>query len=71
MQLRQQPWDFDDFGTRVLPVEVPTASDSGAPIATDPLARIEQRLEELARSMNGLQRRLDSIDTALARFLAR
>jgi hypothetical protein len=64
--------------TKLLPVAPPapplgeaveTAAAEG--MAGDPIARIEQRLEELTRAVLGMQRRLDSIDQAMARFLTR
>jgi hypothetical protein len=33
--------------------------------------RIEQRLDDLTRAVLSMQRRLDSIDAAMARFLSR
>lgn len=68
--------------TKLLPIAVaPLAGETAgervdetveaAPAVTDPLARIEQRLEELTRAVLSMQRRLDSIDQAMARFLTR
>ena len=83
MQLREQQWDFEDLGTRVATspgvvvaaepgadaVVLPVAAEPSAP--EDPLVRIAQRLDELTRMMQAMQRRLDSIDTTVARMLAR
>ena len=83
MQLREQSFDLDELGTRVatspgLTVAAEPGADAvvlpiaGQPsIPDDPLARIEQRLEELTRAMVAMQRRLDSIDVTIARVLAR
>lgn len=83
MQLREQAWELEDLGTRVATSPgLTVAAEPGAdavvlPIADqpsipdDPLARIEQRLEELTRMMHSMQRRLDSIDVTVARVLAR
>lgn len=69
--------------TKMLPIAAPPAlvEPAAEPVAeiaaaapaleTDPLVRIEQRLEELTRAMVSMQRRLDSIDQAMARFLTR
>jgi hypothetical protein len=80
LQLRQQSFDPDDLGTRIqtpvntVAMEVPAEVTAPAPSlepSDDPLARIERQLAEIAHVVHGLQRRLDSIDGALARFLAR
>lgn len=67
--------------TKLLPIAAPPAIAEetvteavAAPapaIEMDPLVRIEQRLEELTRAVLAMQRRLDSIDQAMARFLTR
>ena len=99
MQLRDQQWEFDELGTRMIgrarqeeeigtqiiappqsrpegvtqaPVESAAAeSVVAATTSADPLVRIEHRLEELTRAVLLMQRRLDSIDAAMARFLTR
>jgi hypothetical protein len=102
MQLRDQQWEFDELGTRMIgrapqPAPQPVAEEEmgtqiipppqsrpegvtqAAPIesaaaatsSADPLVRIEHRLEELTRAVLLMQRRLDSIDAAMARFLTR
>ncbi|HEY0141183.1 MAG TPA: hypothetical protein VGF48_09820 [Thermoanaerobaculia bacterium] len=58
--------------TKILPVAArPILGIVEPAAAADPLARIEQRLEELTRAVLSMQRRLDSIDQAMARFLTR
>lgn len=59
--------------TKLLPVAAapPMLAVAEPVAAADPLVRIEQRLEELTRAVLSMQRRLDSIDQAMARFLTR
>lgn len=55
-----QSFEIDDYRTRIVPNP-----------PSDPLARIEQQLADLIHVVESLQRRLDSIDATLARFLVR
>ena len=99
MQLRDQQWEFDELGTRMIgrtpqpaaqpaphlvpeeemgtqiiathPAPAESAATAEAASSADPLVRIEHRLEELTRAVLLMQRRLDSIDAAMARFLTR
>ena len=81
MQLREQPWEFEELGTRVIApqraamtiaTEEPPPQAAALPVAEgDPLVRIERKLDELTRAMQTLQRRFDSIDATIARALAK
>lgn len=72
----QPPQDDPEMGTQIIAptrrTDVATATvPTAAAVSDDPLVRIEHRLDELTRAMMSMQRRLDSIDAALARVLAR
>lgn len=75
MQLREQPWQFDESATLAITPGVSRAAEIAPPppaaASPDALVRIEQRLDELSRTMHALKKRLDSIDAALARVLTR
>jgi hypothetical protein len=76
LQSQASPFDPDELGTMIVRPH-PATLDRPAPIAThrepqvDPLERLEDKIDVLARSMEMLQRRLDSIDAQLARLVSR
>lgn len=77
MLLRSQAFDVqEDFGTVVSgPAHLPSPGmDIPLPIAApeeDPLVRMERKLDTALRQIEKLQQRLESIDLALARAVAR
>ncbi len=70
LQLRNQPFALDDYGTMVTPGSSPAVEGSDA-LPADPLQRLEQKLDAALRAIEALQRRLDSMDAAIARALSR
>lgn len=85
MQLREQSWQLDDLGTCVVApapvaapelladatVAMPVAEAPAVAAPSSPDAVADDRLARIERKLDALQRRLDSIDLALARFMAR
>ena len=76
LQNGASPFDADDLGTMIVRAH-PATLDRPAPVVTereperDALERIEDKIDVLARAMESLQRRLDSIDAQLSRLIAR
>lgn len=67
MQMRDQVLELEEFGTRIA---------AGAPIVTVAAeqansASLEAKVDLLLSAVASMQRRLDSIDQALARALSR
>jgi hypothetical protein len=85
MQLREQAWEIDgpEFGTRVvsghdaatplaLPVvEAEAGAEPPSTAAAEDIARLEQKIDLLMTAVAALQRRLDSIDSTIARARSR
>lgn len=72
MQMRNQVFVLDDAGTIVAPraaLGIPTAVESEP--ATDPMARLERKLDAALRAIESIQRRLEAMDATLARVIAK
>ncbi|HYC91213.1 MAG TPA: hypothetical protein VEO54_18480 [Thermoanaerobaculia bacterium] len=72
-QLRAQSFAIEnDYGTMIGPLPTPTLPVVEIPpLADDPIARLEQKLDLALRQIAVLQQKLDSIDVTLARALNR
>ncbi|HET8773806.1 MAG TPA: hypothetical protein VFP80_08450 [Thermoanaerobaculia bacterium] len=79
LALRAQPFAIEhEYGTMMLPAgpisrettEIPLPVVESAP-ETDPIQRLEQKLDAALRLIQSLQQQLDSIDATLARALNR
>ena len=66
MKSQESPFDADELGTLIVRPHrtVERAGDIPAPVlpVADPLVRIEQKLDALARTLEAVQRRLDALD---------
>lgn len=76
MQLREQALELEDFGTRVLssaamPAAVVTEPPPMIGVAAEPASALEAKVDLLLQAVAAMQRRLDSIDQAIARVLSR
>jgi hypothetical protein len=76
LKMQDQRFEIDDYGTHigsnvdasaVLGVVVATE----APVSSGSLTRIEQKLDLTLRALEGIQRRVDSLDATIAHLLAR
>ena len=73
--LRNQRFDTEDLGTMIVrevpsliqPAVMTTASE----LDTDPITRLEQKLDAALHMIAKLQQRLDSIDATIARAISR
>jgi hypothetical protein len=73
--LRNQKFDTDDLGTMIVR-EVPPRLQSAvmttsSELESDPIRRLEQKLDAALMIIARLQQRLDSIDSTLARAINR
>lgn len=76
MQLREQALELEEFGTRVLsstalPATVVTEPPPMIAVAAEPATSLEAKVDLLLQAVAAMQRRLDSIDQAIARVLSR
>jgi hypothetical protein len=62
---------FDDYGTRAAAISPGIEVADENPPSHDALTRIEDKLHDVLRSIATLNRRIDSIDTVLARLVNR
>jgi len=70
--LRQQAFEVDDYGTLVTsPGVTPTVEVAKEPPPEEPLVRVERKLDVVIATMCELKRRIDSIDSVLARLTSR
>ena len=68
--VRLKPLRGEDFETRIALIPESSAEPARTTIA-NPLARIEQKLDDVATVIDAMQKRLDSIDQFLAKYIAR
>jgi hypothetical protein len=79
LALRSQAFDIEqEYGTMIRPSAPPVPMETTEipmPLlelpATDPILRLEEKIDTALRLIQSLQRQLDSIDAALARTLNR
>jgi hypothetical protein len=76
LQNQASPFDPDDLGTMVVrphpaTLDSPSRVVAVSEIEEEPIARLEAKIDALAQTLESLQRRLDSIDSLMARALAR
>ena len=73
--LRAQSFTIEnEYGTMILPASPVPRETTDVPlpiVESDPIARLEQKLDAALRLIQGLQQQLDSIDATLARALNR
>src|SRR4029078_4597316 len=62
---------FDDYGTRAPAITPGIEVANENPPSRDPLTRIEDKLNDVLRSITTLNRRIDSIDAVLAKLVNR
>ena len=76
LKMQDQLFTIDDYGTRVGDqMETTTApavvvASEAEPLA-DPLVRIERKLDAALRSLEALQKRIDSLDATVAHLVMR
>ena len=77
LALRAQSFAIEnEYGTMILPnspvpLETTEMPMPGTSTETDPILRLEEKIDTALRLIQSLQRQLDSIDSALARSLNR
>ena len=73
--MSEQAFALDDFATRAggkpLPLPVAVEAEEIVAASSDPLLRIEEKLNIALAAISALQRRVDSIDETLARLISR